>query len=351
MYYEFVALLYVFIASLYTAGVKKIQVDSIHLFLITCIILFSVFSGIVYYKYKKDPEYFTKEPNPYNLKKNPFKNILTPISWKIGAASSLNYILLLYTLKKLPLSFVVPIGLSWLVFALLFNKVLRNVEITKEKIISLVIVISGVILMQIHHIFGVSKLAKTNQKSMVSQYNFITLLLLLLLANIIKAYQVTEVKMAEEYANYLDVIIMDWGQSLIYAIMFYLIYMFYPNKWWKTEIPKKNEVIKLILVVVVLQLTFVLLKFKAIENLDVETFTLITTTSLIFAVILGYILFNEKMEINKFLGALVIIGGIYYSNVSTKKIDHEKKLNNESKVDSKPHLETHSKWGSGMPIH
>jgi drug/metabolite transporter (DMT)-like permease len=299
---------YVFFSSLRSIVKKKINMDVMHIQLISSFVGCLIFSMIVYYKYKNSPKEFKKKKNPYNLSDNPFENILSIPSLKIGLSGSLMSFLTLFTLKKLPFSFVVPIGLSWLFFALFFNKIMRNIPITMDKIISILIVIFGVFVMQYHHFFH-----KTMGKDTIK--NLLLLSSLLIISKILKAYQVTLIKEIEEYTNYNEVVIMDWGMLLILSVVFYFIYLFSPIKNWVVNIPKTKDVFKLILLNSVLITLYVTFRFKSLQNLPESTYALITSTKVIFAFIFGFLFFGEKITMNQIIGSMIIMFGIYYKNL------------------------------------
>ncbi len=300
--------LYVFVASLRSIVKKMIKMDVMHIQLISSLVGCLVFSMIVYYKYKKNPEEFKKKKNSYNLSDNPFENILTIPSFKIGLSGALLSLLSLFTLKKLPFSFVVPIGLSWLFFALFFNKIMRNIPITMDKIISILIVIFGVFVMQYHHLFH-NTISKDVRK------NLLLLCSLLIISKIFKAYQVTFIKEIEEYTNYNEVAMMDWGILSILSVLFYFIYLFSPIKNWVVNIPKTSEILKLILIDIVLITLYVTLRFDSLQHLSESTFTLITSTKVIISVLFGFLFFSEKITMNQIIGSIIIIAGIYYKNL------------------------------------
>ena len=310
MYYESIAFSYVVLSCLNGVIKKKLEIDTIHMAFISGIVGFSILSLITYYQYKNNPEEFKKKDNPLGLTDNPFSNIYSNItSWKIGSAGVIMFLFSLYALKKLPYSLVVPISLSWLLFALFFNKVMRGVEITSGKIISTVIVIVGVILMQYHHF---------NDKEIFNGMDikyFLVLLAMLLIAKIVKAYQINEIKIVEEYVTYKDVILMDWGVLFALNTIIYLIYLFSPVKFWKVSFPEKGEVLKLVISNIIILTLYVSLRFKAIQNLPESRFALISSTNIIVAVIFGKLFFGEKIKPNQIAGALVVIFGILYQNI------------------------------------
>jgi drug/metabolite transporter (DMT)-like permease len=265
---------------------------------------------INYYEYKKDPEKFKKKKNNLDLTDNPFENILSnPTSWKIGIISVLMVLINLYVLKKLPLSLYVPFGLLWLIFALFLNKIMRDVNITFDKIISILMLIVGVLFMQYHHF------KDNNLKQGKEKINYTMLLGMLLISQLLKAYQVNVIKIVEDYVIYKDVILMDYGIMSILSIVLYLIYLYSPVKFWKVSFPEKSDVLKMILITIFIMTTSIILKFKALQNLSESKFSLINTTNIIISIVFGKLFFGESITFNQIAGSLIIIFGIMYNDV------------------------------------
>ena len=310
MYYEIIAFVYVILGCINGVIKKKINMDPVHISFISSIVGFTVISLITYFQYQKNPEDFKKKENNLGLTDNPFKNIFSnPTAWKIGSAGVVMFLFSLYALKKLPYSLVVPISLSWLLFALFFNKIMRGVDITSEKLISTLVVIGGVLIMQYHH-FNNSNLLQ----GMEMKY-FVMLISMLLIAKIIKAYQINLIKIVEEYVTYKDVILMDYGILFVLNIAIYLIYLYSPVKLWKISFPDKKEVFKLVFVNMFILTLYTNLRFQAIQNLPQNRYALISSTNIIVAVVLGKLFFGESIKPNQIAGALVVIFGILYHNV------------------------------------
>ena len=309
MYYEIIAFVYVILGCLNGVIKKQINIDPVHITLISTIVGFTVMSLITYYQYKKNPEDFKNKKNNLGLTDNPFKNIFNNLTaWKIGLSGTIMFFLSIYALKKLPFSMVVPISLSWIVFSLFFNKIMRGVDITSEKIISTVIVITGVLIMQYHHFNS-----KT-QKNMENKYIGV-LIGILLISRIFKAYQVNLIKIVEEYVTYKDAILMDYGILVILNIIMYLIYLYSPVKLWKVSFPDKKDVLKLVLVNIFIVCLSIKLRYESIENLPQNRYALISSTNIIVAVVLGKLFFGESIKPNQILGAAVVIFGIMYNNL------------------------------------
>jgi drug/metabolite transporter (DMT)-like permease len=309
MYYEIIAFVYVILGCLNGVIKKQINIDPVHITLISTIVGFTVMSLITYYQYKKNPEDFKNKKNNLGLTDNPFKNIFSNLTaWKIGLSGTIMFFLSIYALKKLPFSMVVPISLSWIVFSLFFNKIMRGVDITSEKIISTVIVITGVLIMQYNHFNSKS------QKGIEKKY-FGMLIGALLISRIFKAYQVNLIKIVEEYVTYKDAILMDYGILVILNIIMYLIYLYSPVKLWKVSFPDKKDVLKLVLVNIFIVCLSIKLRYESIENLPQNRYALISSTNIIVAVVLGKLFFGESIKPNQILGAAVVIFGIMYNNL------------------------------------
>lgn len=310
MYYELIAFCYVILSCLNGVIKKKINMDPVHISFISSVVGFITLSLITYYQYKKNPEKFKKKENNLGLTDNPFNNIFSnTTAWKIGSAGVIMFLFSLYALKKLPYSLVVPISLSWLLFALFFNKIMRGVDITSEKLISTLVVIAGVLLMQYHQFKNSDFL-----QGMEMKY-FVMLMGMLIFAKIFKAYQINLIKIVEEYVTYKDVILMDYGIIFLLNIVIYLIYLYSPVKIWKVSFPSKSDALKLIVITMFMSTIYTNLRFEAIQNLPESKYALITSTNIIVAVVFGKLFFGESIKPNQIAGALVVIFGILYHNV------------------------------------
>jgi drug/metabolite transporter (DMT)-like permease len=310
MLYELLALLGVLFTSFVKIIQKSIDIDPITLNLLSTTTFFIFFLIIVYFDFKNNPEKFEAKKNKLHLSNNPFKNMFSFRALQISLTGSTMYLLSLYCLKNLPFTLIAAINSLWIIPALFFNKLLRNIKITADKVISCIIVIIGVLVMSFNNLFNNKN--KNKDEHQESSKNTILFSLILLFVGILKAYQINIIKQTEDYVTYRELPVMDFGLNSIFSIIIYLIYVFFPYKTWTVYFPKLNDIIKFILFVSILFVSSFYLKMYTLQKLTETVSNLLQSTSLIFAIILGKIFFNESISLNKIIGAIIIISGILY---------------------------------------
>jgi uncharacterized membrane protein len=102
----------------------------------------------VYIDYKNNPKKYKVKKNKLKYGDNPFKNIFNKYTVILSILGTLTFIPYLYCLKRLPINFIIPVGMLWIVTSLYFNKLIRKVSITENKLISVLLVLFGIIIMQ-----------------------------------------------------------------------------------------------------------------------------------------------------------------------------------------------------------
>lgn len=322
--------IYVCLLSLSCVIFKAIKVDPITIAMIFGVILYICFLIYVYIDYKLNPSKYKKTKKNKKFSNNPFKNMFNnSYAWIIGATGVCYNILIIYAYKKLPISMAIPLNISWLVFALFLNKIIIHDSINVSKILSLLIVVFGIIIINFHHIFK-SKISKQYDYSCNHNKEIFILLLpigLLLIANFCRALQVTIIKKVEEFVNAQDVMLMEGGTTCVLSIIVYLLYIVINNKEWRENLPKKSDVLIVILTVLVIAFTGQIFRLISLQKLNETLFTLICSTSVIFAFIFGKMFFNEKITLNQIIGAAIVFLGISYTSI-VKDLKHGLKYHN-----------------------
>ena len=84
---------------------------------------------------------------------------------------------------------------------------------------------------------------------------------------------------------------------------------------WEVEVPDISDVGKLILLTSIFVLTYQYLRFKSIENLSQQTFTLIGGTMVVFSIIWGIIFFGESLKKNQIIGIIIIFLALSLKNI------------------------------------
>lgn len=307
---------YVILSTLTKTACKGLEIDPITFNLIYGIIPSIVFTIYVYLDYRKNPTKYNLKTNPFHLNKNPIKNSFNNwYSWIIGLTGILMTLLLLFGIKYLPLGLSIPLNLTWLFFALFMNKIMRNVPITSEKVISILIVISGVIFMNFHHFL------KSNSQGYLSLTYMLFLIGLVLVSNLIRAYQTTLIKKLDDKLSANQLMMMN-NTYLVFSILAYFIFVMRPFKLWDVKYPNLTNLYYTILIILFIAVGALFLKNKGIKELPENLFNLISSTTVIFAVIAGKIFFAEEITYNQIIGTFIILIGISYKNII--KILHNK---------------------------
>lgn len=310
--YILLAFLYVILSSLYTVIIKGIKINSFISFFIVTITIFTIISITNFIDYYKNPKKYNKSTNVKNIlgfDQNPFKNIITnSYSWKIGISGALVILILYFGLKKLPLSLISPINLSWLFFSLMLSTIINKVPLKAINVISIIVLTIGVLVCSIHHFYQSSE-------NNLGLHFMIILVLLLLLSNFCKSYQITESKKIENIIKPEETLLLDYGIRSIIGILVLIIYLIKPFKMWEVEVPDISDVGKLILLTSIFVLTYQYLRFKSIENLSQQTFTLIGGTMVVFSIIWGIIFFGESLKKNQIIGIIIIFLALSLKNI------------------------------------
>lgn len=254
-----------------------------------------------------------------NAYKNPraINKIMTTDALKIGLSGVIMFVLNLTMIKRLPLSFVAPLSTLWMFFSLGFAKYMLDIDITKNKVIGMIIVSIGIILMQFHHIFG---------KTIKFTPDLIYLIVLFIGSLVCKAYQTTVIKKLTKHHSESDLLVMDFGMNFLLLLVIFVIYLLNPfGKWASPKMPSIKLALTVMVVFGLINFVRSTLRFEIIDNLPENTYVVLTNMQLIFTIIIAYFIYKEPLHKKQFVGTFMILLGIYVSQ--HKHIPH-------------PHLET-----------
>tara|TARA_B110000503_G_scaffold138740_1_gene225540 strand:- start:1999 stop:3030 length:1032 start_codon:yes stop_codon:yes gene_type:complete len=300
---------------------KKIQINPIVLNLLAGSLNLVIGAIYVYIEYKNNPDKFIIKSNPLNFSNNPFENIYNnKLAWSIGLTGTIMFLLGVYCLQNIPISLLIPIQSSWLVFGLIFNHLILKNTITRDNIISVILVITGIITCSWHHFTGDSKKGEltnnknTNNKNTTNN-NLIFFVGLAIIFSILKALQVTQIKKISEYVTPEQVFLMDYGTIFPIALIFFLIYIFAPLKKWQPELPSQDTIIKWFFYVAIIGVISIVFRMNAIKMIPEILYNNLSSTSIILSIIAGKLFFNEPITLIQIIGAIIIIVGILYSRL------------------------------------
>lgn len=307
MIYKLLVLIYVFFSVIGSIFYKTIKVDAIHISIICILGLVIPIIIYIYIDYKNNPLKYKVEKNKLGYGDNPFKNILNKYTFILAILATLTYIPFLYCLNILPINFIIPFGLLWLVFSLIFNKLIRNVAITKDKLISIGIVLFGILIMQFQ-IFV---------KDFSFKPNYIFPIAILLFTQVIKGIFITYTKEVSEIISPNQLIMIESTLSFFIYLLVYIIYITNPLKKWYVSYPNTKDVIKLSLFAVIVSTLSNHLKFLGLKMLRVNTYNLLISTKIIFSTILARIILKESITLYHIIGCIIILIGLNLTTIDS----------------------------------
>ena len=318
---------YLITAMIVKINNKKIEINPIVLNLIYCSLNLVIGAIYVYIEYKNNPDKFIIKSNPLNFSNNPFENIYNnKLAWSIGLTGTIMFLIGIYCLQNIPISLLIPIQSSWLVFGLIFNHLILKNTITLDNIISVILVITGIITCSWHHFTRDSqKRELTNNKNNTNK-NLIFFVILAIIFSILKALQVTLIKKVSDYVTPEQVFLMDYGTIFPIALIFFLIYIFAPLKKWQPELPSQDTIIKWFFNVAIIGFISVFFRMNAIKMIPEVLYNNLASTSIILSIIAGKLFFNEPITLIQIIGAIIIIVGILYSKL-IEWVDNNHKYN------------------------
>jgi drug/metabolite transporter (DMT)-like permease len=281
---------------------KNIKLNAFIITLINSIICFIIFSIIIYFLYTKYPDKFERIKNPYGIKKNPLKNIFNYKILQIGLVSQIYFIIFVYLLTISPISLIITMSPLWIIFSLILNKLMNNIEITLPKVFGVLIVLFGIIYSNWDKLFVNNTNNNTN----------IILIILLIIFGILKGYTINIVKEIEKYVQPIEIGFYDYSISIIVSIIVYIIYLLNPLKKWKPEKFKTNNIITILFITLFTTVPYVIFKFISIKNIPEYFYTVLINLSIIFNLILSKIVFKETIKMQQIIGAIIIIIGISF---------------------------------------
>lgn len=319
IYYIFI-LISIILSVVLKTIIKSIKLNILYIPFVSSLAVFIFISSVVYYNYKNNPKKFIVKKNKFKFGDNPFKNIFNKYSFLLGGISITCYYLYLIALKKLPLNFIIPFSMLWLLFAMGFNKLFRKRPITSHKIIGIIMILFGIFIMQFKILFSNFKL----------KISYLYPILLLIIVQILKGGYIIFNKEVIDVVSPNQIILLSSTTCLILATFVLLIYKINPMNFWKLEKVSFIKCVSLFIYSIILINIIKELKFISFNKVNVNTFNILSALQIIFAVIFGYFVFNEPITKYTIIGGIILIYGIYYSK------DHHKKL-----VDKKTHVILH----------
>jgi len=295
MKYEILCLFNVLLNVIIGIIYKSININIFFINIFSSCLIFFSFLIKIYINYIQNPTYYKKEKNIGN--NNPLSNLLSKEAFIIGLSGSVSFLISLFVLKNIPFSLFIPISNLWIFFSLFFEYLILNIASNFYTIVSFIIFVFGIL------IFSNTFMTSIKYKK---EHNFY--LILLLLSCIIRGFHITYVKKQSEYFKEDELLLMDFFISFIVSIFVYIGYIFL-NK--NTKLPTLINLVILILVTLILDNLKNYLKFISISNLSEEIYILLYNTSIIFSMIFGYLIFNEKITKNKIMGIIIMLISIY----------------------------------------
>lgn len=214
----------------------------------------------------------------------------------LSLTGSIQYILGIYLLKKLPLSLTIPISSSWLMISIIFEKILLDIDFNYIKLFIMLFFMFGLFLVNYHH-FNNKKRENINYLSIV----------LLLISVSCKAFQQIYIKFVSNKYSTSKIILIDFLWGLIFNILLCIINF----KDVFKSLNKIKSILYLFIVVFITQNLKVYSKFNGIKKINIDLWDLISNLTIILSIIFGYICFNEKMNIMQIIGSIIMIFSIY----------------------------------------
>ena len=214
----------------------------------------------------------------------------------LSLTGSIQYILGIYLLKKLPLSLTIPISSSWLMISIIFEKILLDIDFNYIKLFIMLFFMLGLILVNYHHF--------KNKKGV--NINYLSIVLLLISVSC-KAFQQIYIKFVSNKYSTSKIILIDFLWGLIFNILLCIINF----KDVFKSLNKIKSILYLFIVVFITQNLKVYSKFNGIKKINIDLWDLISNLTIILSIIFGYICFNEKINIMQIIGSIIMIFSIY----------------------------------------
>ena len=287
-YIIIITVLYVIIRTVFQGYIKSNKTDRYSMSLISSSLTLLFFLGY----------YFIR--NNYNLNIERLKEIIFNKYALIEGVTSQGYFFFLISaLPLLPFSLSTPLTSLWLFFALFLEPfILDNYSMNPYIIGIFILFIVGLLIINYHYI---------NKGFNLKAYPQFKLgIILLMISSLSRAIQVTYTKKIGHKYETDELILMSFILTFLIALtMFLYKYMFTDYK------PYLEKVFNLILICFFINNLSVFLRFYSIQNISEDLFLLITQTSIIFSILIGYYFFKEKIVYNQLIGFIIILTSIY----------------------------------------
>ena len=151
----------------------------------------------------------------------------------------------------------------------------------------------------------------------------IIFLIIFVVSQVLRGYQLTEIKKLEQKHTTDELLIMDFGINLIVIVIVFIIYRLNPiNKWSVAPLESKKLLLIGLVVLGTISVIRSYLRFSLVKRLPEISFVLIVNSSLIFTIILSYLFLGEHLTWNQFVGAGILLYGIFKTNSNLIKDSH-----------------------------
>lgn len=280
------------------------------------ILVISAFSSVLFsglyltYKYFYDRSYFKINDkgvkNILGLTSNPIENLKNT---KVLGLSMLNQIVSYSkyaALLFLPLSIAIPLQSLSIFFVLFFTSYINNETITGIDYVASCISIIGVVCIQ----WNLMVSGEKNHKI----YGYLFGLGLLVFSMCLNSYVFTITKnMSDILTPQASMLNLNFG-GLILIVAMWFIYACLPsklmNQWVSSStraFPTMDELKIAVLFFMTIANISNLLYFISLEYLSEITVSIFMNADIFFALLFGYIFFNESISVSKIIGCIIIL--------------------------------------------
>lgn len=284
----FSAFFYIILRTCFSAYIKKNKTDRYSLTLITSSTAFIFFLSYFYVK------------NNYNFNIKRITEVLYNKYTLIeGITGQMYFFFFITALPLLPFNLATPLSALWLFIALFLEPfILDNYSLEAKVIAIFILFIIGLLTINYHHF---------NKGFNLKKYpNYKLGLLFLLLSCLGRGLQVTFTKkIGDDYETH-ELALMSFTANLIIALL-----MFGYKYLFSDYTPNIHNLVYLIISCILLNNISIFLRFYSIKHLSENLFILITQTSIILSILIGYLFFKEKIVVNQIIGFIIIILSIY----------------------------------------
>lgn len=311
IYAYFTMIIATFLYALQPVFLKIIKVSFIYQLMCLCLGLFIPSTlTVLYYNSKLD-----------NDKKFRFLDIIQNKNRMLfGILLTIFYITCTFGFKELPISISLPLFMLFPVLILISNKIINKIEIYGVEIIGSLITIIGIIAVC---------LSKTKQKISV------TTILIMIVGTICLAISYTLLKVepgrtlliedSKKMIDYEEKVDDDFLKAnidliqtsfipLIFILLLAIIsqnkHLSKVRKYLFNEKFNKFSFIKFSVISIILTYSYNLLYFESYNNLNPVIYAALENLEVVFSLLVGYFILNEKITANKIIGVILIIAGV-----------------------------------------